>query len=77
LLPRSFFLVPGLGAQGGPSASLTHYFNNDGLGAVIASSRAINYPERYGTSKVGGREGFRVETRSFIASVRGAIEQRG
>ncbi len=41
MLPKSFILVPGYGAQGGRGKDLVHYFNEDGLGAVINSSRGI------------------------------------
>ena len=38
---KSFILVPGYGAQGGKGKDLTHYFNKDGLGAIVNSSRGI------------------------------------
>ena len=41
IMPKSFILVPGYGAQGGKAADLVHYFNEDGLGAIINSSRGI------------------------------------
>ncbi|MDE7352471.1 MAG: orotidine-5'-phosphate decarboxylase [Acetatifactor sp.] len=41
IMPRAFILVPGYGAQGGRGADLVHFFNEDGLGAVINSSRGI------------------------------------
>ena len=41
VMPRSFILVPGYGAQGGRGKDLTHYFNEDGLGAIVNSSRGI------------------------------------
>ncbi len=41
LMPKSFILVPGYGAQGGKAADLVHYFNADGLGAIVNSSRGI------------------------------------
>ena len=37
----TFFLVPGYGAQGGKAADLAPYFNADGLGAIVNSSRGI------------------------------------
>jgi orotidine-5'-phosphate decarboxylase len=39
--PSIFFLVPGYGAQGGGAQGLVGAFNQDGLGAVVNSSRAI------------------------------------
>ncbi len=41
VMPKSFILVPGYGAQGGKGADLVHYFNEDGLGAIVNSSRGI------------------------------------
>ncbi len=41
LMPKTFFLVPGYGAQGGTAKDLRHCFNKDGLGAIVNSSRGI------------------------------------
>lgn len=41
LMPKSFILVPGYGAQGGKGADLVPFFNADGLGAIVNSSRGI------------------------------------
>ena len=41
LMPKTYILVPGYGAQGGKAADLVHYFNEDGLGAIVNSSRGI------------------------------------
>ena len=40
-MPKTFILVPGYGAQGGKGADLVHFFNQDGLGAIVNSSRGI------------------------------------
>jgi orotidine-5'-phosphate decarboxylase len=57
LMPTNIFLVPGYGAQGGGAADVLPCFNEDGLGAIVNSSRGIifayekdkNYsPEQYG-----------------------------
>ncbi|MCR5848791.1 MAG: orotidine-5'-phosphate decarboxylase [Lachnospiraceae bacterium] len=40
-MPKVYILVPGYGAQGGKGADLVHFFNKDGLGAIINSSRGI------------------------------------
>ena len=39
--PDVFFLIPGYGAQGGSGKDLKGFFNEDGLGAIINSSRGI------------------------------------
>ena len=41
LMPHTYFLVPGYGAQGGTAKDLKDCFNEDGLGAVVNSSRGI------------------------------------
>lgn len=41
IMPKSYILVPGYGAQGGKAKDLVHYFNEDGLGAIVNSSRGI------------------------------------
>lgn len=41
VMPKAFILVPGYGAQGGQGKDLVHFFNEDGLGAIVNSSRGI------------------------------------
>lgn len=41
LMPKTYFLVPGYGAQGATAEDLKYCFNKDGLGAVVNSSRGI------------------------------------
>lgn len=41
VMPKAYILVPGYGAQGGKASDLAPYFNSDGLGAIINSSRGI------------------------------------
>lgn len=43
LMPKSLFLVPGYGAQGGRAEDILPCFRSDGLGAVVNSSRGILY----------------------------------
>lgn len=42
-LPKSFFLVPGFGAQGGTASDVAGAFQN-GIGAIVNSSRGILFP---------------------------------
>jgi len=51
LMPSSILLIPGYGAQGAVVKNITKAFDKDGLGAIINSSRAINYA--YETYKKG------------------------
>ena len=55
IMPKAYILVPGYGAQGGKGKDLVHFFNQDGLGAIVNSSRGIiaayqseAYKETYG-----------------------------
>lgn len=41
MMPKTCFLVPGYGAQGGTAEDLKYCFDKDGLGAVVNSSRGI------------------------------------
>ena len=41
LMPKAYILVPGYGAQGGKAEDLKGFFNSDGLGAIVNSSRGI------------------------------------
>jgi orotidine-5'-phosphate decarboxylase len=41
LIPQAPFLVPGFGAQGGAAKDVAEAFREDGLGAIINSSRGI------------------------------------
>lgn len=40
-MPHAMILVPGYGAQGGKGKDLLGFFNEDGLGAIVNSSRGI------------------------------------
>lgn len=40
-LPHTMFLVPGYGAQGGGAAGVAGAFDENGMGAIVNSSRAI------------------------------------
>lgn len=41
IMPHAYILVPGYGAQGGKGKDLVNFFNKDGLGAIVNSSRGI------------------------------------
>lgn len=43
IMKDSFFLVPGFGVQGGGVKDILPCFNEDGLGAVVSSSRGVIY----------------------------------
>ncbi|MDE7267826.1 MAG: orotidine-5'-phosphate decarboxylase [Lachnospiraceae bacterium] len=41
IMPQSFILVPGYGAQGASGKDLVHFFDDNRLGAIVNSSRGI------------------------------------
>ncbi len=45
-LPHSIFLVPGFGIQGGKAEDLRVFFDHNGDGAIVSSSRGILYSYR-------------------------------
>lgn len=47
-LPQAIFLVPGYGAQGGGAEDVRPCFNEDGLGAIVNSSRGIIFAYQKG-----------------------------
>lgn len=44
LMPRTIFLMPGYGAQGGTAEPVRAALGKDGLGVLVPSSRALNFP---------------------------------
>lgn len=46
LMPRQYFLLPGVGAQGGKVNLLRDAFDDKGLGALVAASRSVAFAYR-------------------------------
>ena len=80
VMPKSFILVPGFGAQGGKGADLVHFFNEDGLGAIVNSSRGIIAAYKQEKYAKFGAEHFaqasRAAVEDMIADISGALENR-
>ena len=66
LMPRTYFLVPGYGAQGGTAEDLKHCFNKDGLGAIVNSSRGIIAAYKQEKYKQFGPEHFAEASRQAV-----------
>ena len=66
LMPHTYFLVPGYGAQGGTAEDLKHCFNKDGLGAVVNSSRGIIAAYKQEKYKKFGAENFAEASRQAV-----------
>lgn len=81
IMPKAFILVPGYGAQGGKGADLVHFFNRDGLGAIINSSRGIIAAYQQEKYAGYGAEGYADASRAAVLDMREdiaqALENRG
>lgn len=66
LMPAAYFLVPGYGAQGGTAEDLKHCFNDDGLGAIVNSSRGIIAAYQKEPYKKFGSEHFAEASRQAV-----------
>ena len=69
LMPKCFILVPGYGAQGGKGADLVHFFNEDGLGAVVNSSRGIIAAYKQEKYEKFGAENFAEGARAAVVDM--------
>ena len=74
-MPHCWFLVPGFGAQGAGAEEVAGAFDDEGLGAVINSSRGIifahsqpKYKERFGDAR--WQEAVEAATQDMIAQLR-------
>lgn len=80
IMPKSFILVPGYGAQGGKGADLVHFFNEDGLGAIVNSSRGIIAAYKQEKYAKYGEEHFaeasRAAVEDMIADIAQALNNR-
>ena len=80
VMPKSFILVPGYGAQGGKGADLVHFFNEDGLGAIVNSSRGIIAAYKQEKYASFGAENYADASRQavldMIADIDGALKNR-
>ena len=78
LMPKTFILVPGYGAQGGRGKDLVHFFNEDGLGAIINSSRGIIAAYKQEAYAQFGPQNFaeasRQAVKDMIADIDGALQ---
>lgn len=79
IMPKALILVPGYGAQGGKGADLVHFFNPDGLGAIVNSSRGIiaawkqdKYKEQ-GIAPENFADASRLAVQDMIADIAGAL----
>ena len=78
IMPKAYILVPGYGAQGGKGKDLAHFFNADGLGAIINSSRGIIAAYKQEQYAQFGEENFgdasRAAVEDMLADIREALK---
>jgi len=70
IMPKSYILVPGYGAQGGKGKDLVHFFNEDGLGAIVNSSRGIIAAYKQEAYAKFGAEGFAEASRQAVLDMK-------
>lgn len=75
VMPNSYFLVPGYGAQGGGGQDVVNAFNEDGLGAIVNSSRGIIFA--YKKSTLSYTEAAREATLAMQKDINDALEASG
>ena len=79
LMPKTYILVPGYGAQGGKAEDLVHFFNEDGLGAIVNSSRGIiaaYKQEKYASfGEANYADASRQATLDMIHDINGALRK--
>lgn len=69
IMPKSFILVPGYGAQGGKGSDLVHFFHEDGLGAIVNSSRGIIAAYKQESYAEFGEEHFAEASRAAVEAM--------
>lgn len=74
IMPKTYILVPGYGAQGGKGADLVHFFNEDGLGAIINSSRGIIAAYQQEAYASFGSKNFADASRQAVLDMRADIQ---
>ena len=75
LMPNTFILVPGYGAQGGSGKDLKAFFNEDGLGAIVNSSRGIIAAYRQASYASFGEEGYAGAARQAALDMKADLRQ--
>lgn len=73
MLPKTFILVPGYGAQGATAADVAHGFTAGGSGAIINSSRALLYAHVLSKKHACPPETFEKATRQETEQMRDEI----
>ncbi len=70
IMPKSYILVPGYGAQGATGKDLKPFFDKDGLGAIINSSRGIIAAYKNAKYEKFGEDGFADAARAAVIDMK-------
>lgn len=79
IMPKSYILVPGYGAQGGKGIDLVSFFTKDGLGAIVNSSRGIiaaytqDKYKQMGVTEKNFADASRMAVQDMITDIRTAL----
>lgn len=80
-MPHTYILVPGYGAQGGTAKDVVPFFNPDGLGAIVNSSRGIIAAYTKAEYSKYGPEGYAEAARAaaldMVTAIRTAMKEAG
>lgn len=75
IMPKAYILVPGYGAQGGAGKDLAPFFNADGLGAIVNSSRGIIAAYKQEKYAQFGAENFAEASRQAVLDMKEDLKQ--
>lgn len=77
IMPRTLFLVPGYGKQGGTADDAVGCFNDDGYGAVVNSSRGIIFSFKEGSREAEVRESIKTAALKMKQDLHEALKRAG
>lgn len=74
-LPNTVLLIPGYGAQGGKGKDLKEYFDKDGLGVIVNSSRGIIAAYKQEAYASYGEDGFADAARAAVLAMKEDLKE--
>jgi len=75
-LESSYFLVPGLGAQGAEVKDMLPYFDERGRGALISASRSVIFPHQFGGAATWSKQAVTRAAQVMIDDLREVLRNR-
>jgi len=79
LVPNSFVLLPGYGAQGGSASDVVDAFDSNGLGGIVVAARSVNFAYRSSDGRESTNWESKIESaaKSMIQDVRNELTRAG